>query len=171
MTNGWDDILRSGERIVWQGQPVPSQSMSKHEIITMIAGLGFALSAVLWMISAYKTGGFWPFGLIHMAVGLIVGFGPKWLGMYARRNTWFSLSTSRAFFAMRIPLAGPSLNAIDLTPHTGIDFDGDDPGTIRFRAKTVSLTGNQTLTTPQFDTIPDARAVFSLIRDIQRGIA
>ncbi|WP_417243874.1 aspartate carbamoyltransferase catalytic subunit [Celeribacter sp.] len=171
MTDGWDGILRSGERILWQGQPVPTHPMSKHELVTMVAGLGFCLAAVLWMISAYKTGGFWPFGLIHMAVGLIVGFGPKWLGMYARRNTWFSLSNSRAFFAMRIPLAGPSLNAIEITPHTGIDFDGDDPGTIRFRAEAVSITGNQTLTTPQFDTIPDARAVFALIRDIQRGIA
>lgn len=169
--SGWDEYLEGDEVVLWQGQPVRSVPLTPARIPFMIFGILFSGFALFWMVMAARDGALWQFGLIHFMAGILVGFGPHIVTPFMRRNTWYSLTTRRAFFAQNHPLRGRTLNAVTITPQTGVDFDGDSPGTIRFRGAATAITGARALSRPAFDRIVDAGDVFRMIRDIQRGVA
>lgn len=167
--DGWENILRPDERILWQGKPDARIKWDFKQMPTAIFGLIFAGFALFWMTEAYEAGAFWMFGLIHFFAGLGIGLGPILMAPFLATRTWYSLSNQRAFIATNMPLAGKELYAVEITPTLGLDFDGDDPGNIRFRDTAKSLTGARQDSTPRFSELPDAPQVFRLIRDIQRG--
>lgn len=169
MNAGWADILAPGERVLWQGQPDRRVPWRGGALPFAAFGLIFAGFAVFWMIMAARSGAFWAFGLIHFFAGLVMAFGPLLIGPYIAHHTWYSLSNRRAFFANDLPLAGKTLLALDLRPSLGVEFDGGDPGTIRFDGRAEPIYGARFDSTPSFSKIHDARTVFGLIRDIQKG--
>nr|WP_319248399.1 aspartate carbamoyltransferase catalytic subunit [uncultured Celeribacter sp.] len=171
MTDGWQDILHPGERVLWQGQPDGRVRFNGPQMPFALFGIIFAGFAVFWMVMAARSGGFWVFGLIHFFAGIVVALAPSLIGPYIANHTWYSLTNQRAFIATQMPFAGRELNAVDLRPSLGLDFDGRDPGTIAFHAKALPVVGTRTDSRPRFSQIPDARTVFALIRDIQKGTA
>lgn len=168
MSRGWDDILAPDERVLWQGQPDTTIRLRPRHIPTMIFGFVFSGFALLWMVSAYRAGAFWLFGIIHFGAGLAVALGPVLFRPLAARFTWYSLTSKRAFVATDFPWQGQRLNEIALTRETQVGFDGGAPGTIEF-GKTNVLVAKRGLDRQRFERIDDAHKVFGLIRDIQRG--
>ena len=171
MNEGWGDILQPGEHVLWQGQPDPSPRLTKPQLPAMLFGLMFSGFAVFWITTAMRAGSIWIFGLVHFFAGLVMAFGPIFIGPFMATCTWYSLTNRRAFFATRMPFSRPVLNVLDLRPSLGVDFDGDAPGTIRFRGRAEALVGDRFDSAPSFSKLHDARDVFKLIRDIQRGKA
>jgi len=171
MMNGWHDILAPGEHVLWQGQPSVPPRLSPRQIPVFLFGMMFAGFAVFWMSMAMRAGTIWVFGLIHLFAGLAVAIGPIFVMPFVASRTWYSLTNRRAFFATHLPFVGPTLNVLDLSPALGIEFDGKDPGTLRFQDKATPLVGTHFDGAPMFTKIQNARDVFGLIRDIQRGKA
>lgn len=171
MNEGWSDILEPGEKLLWQAQPETRISVDMSHLPQIVFGIIFAGFAVFWMAMAAKAGSLWMFGLVHFAAGISVAIGPILIGPAIRARTWYSLTDRRAFFARAVPFGGRTLNALRLTSRTGIDFDGAEPGTIKFRGVAAPLVGTRPISNPTFISITDARRVFTQIRDIQRGIA
>jgi hypothetical protein len=169
MTEGWGDILFPNERVLWQGQPDLRIQWRGPALPFAFFGVIFAAFALFWMIMAFRSGDFWLFGLIHFIAGLVIAFAPLLIGPFIARRTWFSLTTRRAFFANDLPFAGKTLLALDLRPSLGVEFDGDEPGTILFRGRAEPIVGERFDSSPAFAQIHDARTVYGLIRDIQKG--
>ncbi|SFJ82930.1 hypothetical protein [Celeribacter neptunius] len=171
MTEGWGDILFPGERVLWQGQPDRRIEWRGPQLPFAFFGLIFAGFALFWMVLAYRAGEFWLFGLIHFLIGLAIAVAPLVIGPLIARRTWYSLTTRRAFFANDLPFAGKTLLALDLRPSLGVEYDGHEPGTIQFHDRAAPILGERFDSAPVFSQIHDARNVFGLIRDIQRGTA
>ncbi|MDO6458337.1 hypothetical protein Q4560_12875 [Celeribacter halophilus] len=169
MTEGWADILHPGERVLWQGQPDQSIQWRGPAIPFAFFGVTFAVFALLWMVKTYLSGGYWLFGLFQFCTGLVITAAPLLIGPFIARRTWYSLSSRRAFFANDLPFSGKTLLALDLRPSLGVEFDGKDPGTIRFQGRAEPIIGRQFDSAPAFAQLPDARTVYGLIRDIQKG--
>lgn len=169
MIDGWNDILRPGERVLWQGQPDLSIQWRGPALPFALFGLIFAGFALFWMVLAMRAGEFWLFGLIHFVAGLTIAAAPLLLGPFIARRTWYSLTSRRAFFANDLPFAGKTLLALDLRPSLGVEFDGQNPGTIQFRDRAEPIVGDRFDSAPAFALIHDARSVYGLIRDIQKG--
>ena len=49
---GWEGILDPGERILWQGRPVPGIVWRPQQMVTFLFGLAFAGFALFWMLMA-----------------------------------------------------------------------------------------------------------------------
>ncbi|MBW6417871.1 aspartate carbamoyltransferase catalytic subunit [Celeribacter sp. PS-C1] len=169
MTEGWADILHPNERVLWQGQPDQKIQWRGPGLPFAFFGVVFAGFALFWMVNAFLAGGFWVFGLFQFITGLSVAFAPLLLGPFIARRTWYSLSSRRAFFASDMPFSGKTLLALDLRPSVGVEFDGQEPGTISFNTRAEPIVGEQFDSAPAFALIPDARTVYGLIRDIQKG--
>lgn len=167
---GWEGILDPGERILWQGRPVPGIVWRPQQLVALLFGLAFAGFALFWMLMAASAGGFfWMFGLIHFSVGLTVSFGPFFWPAYMRRHTWYTLTDRRAFIATDMPLLGRRLKSFPIERDTVLSYDAGTPATIHF-AQVVRRTKNGTSRTDiGFVRVPDGPEVYALMRQIQRG--
>lgn len=168
---GWDDILNDGEHLIWQGQPDARVRFDGPTLPFVFFGAVFVFFALHWTISTLQEGGVWAFGMFQLFAGLGAIWAALFLGPLLARRTWYSLTNRRAFFASDLPFAGKTLAAIDLRPSLGVSYDGKRLGTILFQGRAKSLVGQIAETTPSFSKLPDARHVYGLIRDIQKGTA
>ena len=134
--DGWDGILDTDEKVIWQGRPDGRIVVRIGNIAGFAFGLFFAGFALFWMIMASQAGGFfWMFGFLHFFVGLGVAFGAVFWSAWKRRHTWYTLTDRRAFIATDVPFRGRSLKSYPITRTTVLDYDGSDPATIMFRER------------------------------------
>lgn len=170
MTDGWDGILDEGEVVLWQGRPDASLVLGAANIVSGAFGLFFAGFALFWMVMAAQGGGFfWMFGLLHFGVGLSIALGPIFGGAFIRRRTWYTLTDKRAFVAIDLPVKGKSLDSYPINDNTTITFEEAGLSTIHF-AKGRRYRGFKKRIGPiGFERIPDGRAVYRMIRDVQKG--
>jgi hypothetical protein len=166
---GWDDILDEGEEILWQGRPDTSLVFDANALITSAFGVVFLSGALLWLNFALThTAGlgilaviFPAFGLIFVVIGLYLVAGHYHASAYRRRNTWFTLTSKRAYVATAF-LGQRSLKSWAVTPTLTLLLADGTPGSIWFdpgaRPQRVG-----------FERIADARAVLALMHRIQRG--
>ena len=165
---GWENILDTGETILWQGRPDGGIVLRSRNILTLIFGLFFAGFAVFWMIMAAQGGGgFWMFGLIHFSVGVGIAFSAIGWGAFLRRRSWYTLTDRRAFVATDLPLVGKRLKSYPITEETVLELVDGDLATVNF-ASITKRSKNGTRTVPiGFERIPDGRGVYRMMRDIQ----
>lgn len=193
---GWDDILAPGERILWQGRPDRAWVIGPANIAVALFGAAFGGFALVWM-SLVAQGGtlLWTFGLLHFAVGaLIILAGLVWPTVQ-RRHSWYALSTERAFIATDLPLLGRQLDSYPITPDSRLHLIDGSPGSVTFHTLATTFTGTDTRTMQMhgkpgiptnapsgprrrrrtrstrigFERIPDARRVYALMAQIQKG--
>jgi len=165
---GWEGILDTGEKILWQGRPDGKIVFRPANIVTFLFGLFFAGFALFWMIMASAAGGFfWAFGLIHFSVGLGLSFGAIFWGVFVRRHTWYTLTDRRAFIATDIPIGRRSLKSYPITDDTVLDFAPGDPASVWF-AEEVRRNKNTSIRKKiGFERITDGEKVYRMFRDIQ----
>lgn len=167
---GWEGILDPGERILWQGRPVPGIVWKPLHFMTMGFGLMFAGFALVWMIMAAQgPPGFWMFGLGHFSIGLGIAFGPPLWGAYKRARTWYTLTDRRAFIATDLPVFGRRLQSWPIDEDTVLEFEDDEPGSIWFATRRVRTKSGTRTVKIGFERVSGARDLFSLIRKVQRG--
>ncbi len=168
----WAGILDGDETILWQGRPDASVTFGAAALFQILFGMAFAGFALFWMVMASLGGGyFWAFGLIHFTVGVgIMVAGPLW-GPWRRRHTWYTLTNKRGFIATDMPLAGRKLRSYPIDARTVLGFEEGAFSDIHF-AKETRRTKNGVRSYPiGFERIADGRAVYALMRDIQKGTA
>ncbi|WP_420568371.1 aspartate carbamoyltransferase catalytic subunit [Thalassovita sp.] len=170
MTTGWQGILNDGEEILWQGRPDTAPVLTPSAFGKLIFGLFFSGFAVFWMIGAASTGGiFWMFGLIHFFAGVgVMGSGVFWPGIKAR-YTWYSLSNQRAFIATDFPWATRRLKSFPITAGTSLSLEEGKLDTVLFASEDYRVKGRTRTHRIGFQRIRDGRAVYNMMRDIQRA--
>lgn len=167
---GWEGLLDPGERILWQGRPGTAVRLGASDIFMMVFGTFFAGFALFWMFMASLAGGlFWLFGSIHFAVGLGIILWPVLGRPYVRRHTWYTLTDNRAFIARDLPVKGRSLKSYPITAETTLTLEDHQPGTVIFASEWRRGKNGNYETKIGFKDIDDARAVYALMRGIQRG--
>lgn len=169
---GWEGLLDPKERILWQGRPDPVVRIGFGDIGLMVFGTFFAGFALFWMVMASQAGGiFWMFGSLHFAVGMAIILWPVLGRPYLRRHTWYTLTDKRAFIATDVPLRGRRLKSYPITEDTPLTIEDRQPGAIFFASEWRRGKNGSHETRIGFHNIQDARAVYALMRRIQRGEA
>lgn len=166
---GWDGILDPGEDILWQGRPDPGFAVPPGGLIKALFGAVFTGASVVWMMmAAHAPGPFWMVGLIFFFAGLGIIGDALVMPTIRRRNTWYTLTGSRAFIARRLLLRGRRLDSYPIGPDTKLTLVDGALGSVHFAAPT-RRSETRTGTVPVgFERIPDAREVYALMRQIQR---
>lgn len=121
--SGWEDILRPGETILWQGQPGQDLHLSSKPM-QILMGLVIAGFALFWIFATLTTGEdpgpmrlVLPlFGLIFVYQGLGMAGGFALWDAYKRRRTWYTLTDLRAFIRREV------LGRTSLEQHEVADF-------------------------------------------------
>jgi len=167
---GWKDILDDDEDIIWQGRPDGKVVIGIKNIAGVIFGIFFAGFALFWMTMAASAGGyFWAFGLIHFAVGLGIMAGAVFWKPYVRRNSWYTLTSRRAFIASKLPLVGKSLKSYPIGASTPLDFRQGDPSTIIFATERKRTNNGTRKIEIGFERIEDGHDVYKKFREVQKN--
>lgn len=166
---GWENILASDEKILWQGRPMQGIALRASHTFTTLSGLAFSGFALFWMIMASQAGGyFWTFGLIHFTAGIGVILGPILWPAYMRKRTWYTLTTDKAYIADITFLGQKRLRSYPITKDTPIEVVSGTYTTINF-ASEQRRGKNRTYTVPiGFERLTEGDTVRGMIRKIQK---
>ncbi|MDJ0826402.1 MAG: hypothetical protein QNJ16_12930 [Rhodobacter sp.] len=167
----WSGVLRDGETVLWQGRPAPTLRFRIKSPVQAFQAVFFAGFGVAWIAMTRPVPvPVWPFGLIFLGLGLYQAVGVQVWDAYLRRHTRYALTDRRAVIATRPPWGDRRLSDYAIAGDTVLDFDGADPGTIWFahRTRNFGRSGEERLSVG-FELIPEARKVYGLMRDVQRG--
>lgn len=167
--DGWEGILHTGEKILWQGRPGQDFHIGAGQIFGGIFGLFFAGFAVFWMTMAARADGiFWMFGLLHFSVGVAMTFGSIVGPTWRRRHTWYTLTDRRAFVATDLPFKGRTLKSYPITPSTRIAYRSGPYATIHFaEERRKNSKGHSYTVKIGFERLEDGDAVMRKVREAQ----
>ena len=182
---GWNAMLEPGEKILWQGAPVPG--LGVRDVINgrFFFGLFFTGFAIIWTVSAStiggRTGGFAAFaliGLFFILVGLFMAIGAPFVTAYRRRRTRYALTDRAALIAASV-LGRSRFSRTPLGEMNALELDDDQPGTVTFKREIViseystrGRTGMQrrrrsrSEKTTAFERIADARPVYRQLSEL-----
>ena len=174
----WRPFLAAGERILWEGRPVPGFKFSRSALMKSGFGLFFLLFSLFWMAMAFgitsvspegsddPIGSIFPlFGLPFVVVGGYLTFGHFLWDKWKRDKTNYALSDRRAFIAT--DLLGKSLKSYPIEPQTVLTFEPAAPPSVYFAEKT-RRTKNGSYTVPiGFERIDEGEDVYRLLLAIQ----
>ncbi len=171
-TSGWEGLLDPGERILWQGRPGTAIRIALGDIVLIVFGTCFAGFSLFWMVMASQAGSFfWLFGSLHFCVGMGIILWPVLGRPYLRRHTWYTLTDKRAFIATDVPLRGKRLKSYPINADNSLTFEDRQPGSVIFASEWRRGRNSSYETRIGFKDIDDARAVYGLMRRVQRGEA
>lgn len=168
MNDDWSGLLNPGERILWQGQPDARIDWRRLRVmpamlgaVFVCVGLGVAGSG-LARLGSDGLHALVPaaMGLVFAAVGLRAAVGDVVIDGFRRSRTWYTLTDQRMLVATQ-KRGKRQLRDYTLAPETGVVFEDGTPGS-------VLISGRKNA---GFRRIDDARAVYDLVRKVQRGQA
>jgi hypothetical protein len=177
--DNWTAYLQPGERILWEGAPLPGIRnrarlvfLSLFGVPFFLAGLGGTAVAVGHIFWLGEVG----LGLFTLAISLIfVGLGytlvaHQWVeAARAHRTTRYALSTRAAYVARQSRKR--ALESFPILPATALELepcDGYDNLWFHTRRERDS-DGGLTTTRVGFEGIADGTEVYQLMRGIQTG--
>ena len=166
--------LDRNERELWAGAPrtgIVFRGVDAFLIPYSVFCAGFA---VFWEVLALRSGPafFAIFGAVVVLVGLHFVFGRFLYDAWRRGRTVYQLTTQRIIIAN-----GATLKSLDLRTLSDVTLSErpDGSGTITFGPTSFQTMINSGMVgpgvpqIPAFEFIPEARRVYSLIRDAQRA--
>ena len=170
--------LDRGERQVWAGQPKQGLVLRASDTYMIPFSLLWAGFAVFWEASVLRTnapGFFALWGIPFVLMGLYITVGRFFLDAYRRARTTYAVTSERVLINMRgFSASTKSLNLATLSDIT-LNERSDGTGTITFGPTNplAQMYGGTwwpgLQQTPSFEMIPDARRVYDMVRDAQRG--
>ena len=176
---GWEGYLDPGERVLWQGQPDTAMRADLSNPKRTAFGAVFALAALVWTATVLRGGT--PNGLMALvmplaglafaALGVNLATGGIPFGVLRRRATTYTLTDRRAIVATAW-LGRRTLRSYPLGPDSHATLDDGPRPAIRFATGYAQTEDGSIRTRHGFTHMgDDARAVYDLIRRIQRGQA
>jgi hypothetical protein len=177
--DSWETYLQPGERILWEGAPLPG-IRNRGRLVFMslfgvpflvfgVAGTGVGLRHAFWL-------GQWGLGLVTTSLALIfLFFGytfaiHQWVdAARAHRTTRYGLTSRGAYIARQTRKR--SLDAFPILPETALELeqcDGYDNLWFHTRREKDS-DGDLSTTRYGFEGINDGTDVYQLMRSIQTG--
>jgi hypothetical protein len=167
--------LERGERQLWAGVPRQGIVFRPADVFMIPFTLLWAGFAVFWESSVLRTnapGFFALWGIPFVLVGIYITVGRFFFDASRRRKTTYGLTSSRVIIA-----TGRTTKSLNLATLSDVTLTerADGSGTITFGPTTLQQTmysgmawpGVQQV--PAFELIPDAKAVYQMIRQAQQG--
>ena len=168
--NDWDGILATGERILWQGQPLPRVSFRGGHIMETLMGVFFMGFSLFWMKMAMQAPGpFWMFGLLFFFIGLYNAFGKYFWAAFKRQHTWYTLTNQTAYIANDMPFASRSLKSYPINSDSVLEYLPGDAATIYFGSEIKKTNKSTRKLKIGFEHLEDGNKVYDLLRQIQKG--
>jgi hypothetical protein len=170
--SGWDAILDTDEKILWQGRPDPAFHIDFGKALEMVFGLFFWGFSIFWIsMAAAMAGPFALFGLPFFGIGFYMVIGQHFWKTYLRRHTWYTLTNKRAFIATDLPVKGKSLKSWPVSANTPVDLTRGPPDTITFARETRRGNNSNYTVDIGFERIHNGADVYRLMRNIKKGNA
>ena len=178
MTTDWRDVLATGERLLWEGQPDRGLILRPIEILLIPFSLLWGGFAIFWNVTAWTSGAgteFQLFGMPFLLVGAYVIAGRFVHDIWLRRRTSYAVTDQRVVIR-RVGLGG-GVRSIDLValPVLELHEDSSGRGTVRFENRSLFGGSGFDIWVPglassaQFLRIADARVVYAIIRRQRAG--
>lgn len=171
--NGWDGILESDERILWQGRPETRLVFPPERKGGFWAGIGLAVIGLLQLSVLLRVDleiTLWPYALIPVGLGAaIVAVQPFWTRM-RRRRTWYTLTDRRAFIATEMPLRGKRLQSWPVDGDAPLILTESNPASVWFAEEREKRDNGRVHVTPiGFERIADAAEVVEQMRELREA--
>lgn len=172
---GWNAYLDRGEKLIWEGAPLPGMRFKPSDIFISLFGTFFFAFALFWtgmaMAVPSNMGGFdllFPFfGLPFMVVGAYMMFGRFFWEAYVRGKTRYALTSKRAIVAQSAWRR--TLKSYPIDADTRIEFQPGDAATLYFAQETKRGRKGATYTVKHgFEYIRNGDEVYRMMRQIQQ---
>jgi hypothetical protein len=163
------------ERQLWSGSPRSGIVLRPADAFLIPFSILWAGFAFFWEATVLKTdapGFFALWGIPFVLVGLYVVIGRFFVDAWRRGRTMYQLTSDRVVIT-----TGQTIKSLSLRTLSDVTLTerSDGSGTITFGPSNFTSTmyaGMQwpgVVQVPAFELIPDARRVYSLIRDAQKA--
>jgi hypothetical protein len=175
-SGGWHIYLDRGEKLLWEGAPLPGLRFKPSDLFLSIFGAFFFGFAVFWIGMASSMGGgmsgfemiFPLFGLPFVAVGAYLMIGRYFWEAHVRTKTRYALTNKRAIVAKSA--WGRSLKSWPINSSTQIEYQPGSAATLYFaKEEKRGSKGSRYTVKKGFQYIPDGDAVYRLMRQVQQG--
>lgn len=183
MDNAFQGRLMPDERLVWAGKPNSGLMLTARDGFLIPFSLMWGGFAIFWEWSVvHSTKGEGPgsffvlWGIPFVLFGVYFIFGRFFVDAWARSRTTYGVTSQRILILRDGPFRKFTALAIDRLPELSLLERAGGSGTIRFAAddgfwgRRNGFSGWSPALdqTPQFMSIPDARAVFDQIEKLRR---
>lgn len=167
-------FLGKDEKLLWWGQPGMGLAFRPSDAYLIPFSLVWCGFAVFWEWSVTRAKGplgFGLFGLIFVCIGVYLVIGRFFVDAVKRRRTVYGLTNQRVLiYSNFLRLSVRSLELRTLNEMT-LQPGSNDSGTITFGSpKTTPWFGGMDAT-PTFEMIPNAQAIYAMIRQAQQALA
>ncbi|MEL7166658.1 MAG: hypothetical protein AAGL96_14400 [Pseudomonadota bacterium] len=166
----WQGLLDPDERIIWQGQPsrrVQLEFESVFSVIFMAVWTGIPLFALITQPGSAVL----IIPVLFVGIGAYFFVGQHFWAAFQRRRTFYTLTNTRAFIG-HAALTGRTLDSYPITQDTPLQLDEGRARAVWFATGPKTHMFSNARTAPiGFQRLDDPRAVYQLLRNVQRGDA
>jgi hypothetical protein len=184
-----DDLLNTGEKVLWRGQPPSGLLVLRPQDLVLmpffLVWTGFSLFWELMALGVVFAGGedlagpgicFPLFGLPFVAIGLYMLVGRFILDVPARRRTYYALTDRRVLIVSGLRERSVNSLLLDKIENVEMLIHRNGTGTIMFsgprstsmaRGRYYSSGVNYNSIVPSFDHIQNPKAVYDMILEAQ----
>lgn len=180
----WEAYFDPGERLIWQGAPVPGVHVGPGGIFLSLFGLPFLLAGLgVFFGGIYAlfrgdagfmdgAGGLFAmvFALPFICVGGLLTSWPWVRGPLEARRVRYALTDRRAYVAKRF--FKRSMESYPIVPEAPLELERGKTDSVYFHTyHTRDSDGDTTVNRVGFENIAEGEEVYGLLRRIQRGEA
>mgnify|MGYP000004662641 CR=1 FL=1 len=176
----WEDYFEPGEVLLWQGAPEPGAKFSWGFVVISIFGVPFLLAGLSSMgqgISAFfRQDGpmaimlglfFITFSVPFLLIGLALIFGPWLASIHGHKFVQYALTNKRAYIAKSF--IKHAIDSYVIGPDNVITLEQGKFDSVKFATvHSHDSDGDKITKSVGFDWISEGRAVYHLIREIQK---
>lgn len=180
----WDDWFEPGEKLLWEGAPMPGVSNWPRNLFFTCFGipfLGGGLATASLGVSYLFKFASWgdpllgilltAFSVPFLTCGIAMVMGGWVLDYLAPRRTRYALTDRAGYIASSF--WGRKMEVIPIESRTRVELTEARNGTstiyFHFR-ETIDSDGDRTTTKKGFESIADGRTVYDLVRQQQRAM-
>ena len=174
--------LAPGERLLWSGRPAGGILLHRADVFLIPFSLLWAGFVIFWELTAVRSraGAFFSiWGLAFILIGLYFVIGRFIVDAWQRRQTTYGLTDQRAIIVSRSLGGGRQVKSLPLRTLSEVTLSerpngsgtiklGPTPGSM-FSILTIDAAWPGIARPPMFEMIPNAREVYTLLRQAQSG--
>jgi hypothetical protein len=172
--------LGTGEHLLWSGQPKSGLRLRAGDALLIPFSLLWAGFAVFWEMSVISSGApffFMLWGIPFLFVGVYITIGRFFVDAYIRGKTVYGVTNERVLIISGLINRTVKTLSLRNLPEITLEQRSDGSGTITFGSSVPFASwyrgfewpGMNQRMPPAFDLIPDAKAVYDIIRQAQRA--
>lgn len=175
----WEDYFQPGEKLLWQGAPMPGFHAPGAVIFMSIFGIPFLVAGLalgfggLWAIFIAESWGerglallATVFGLPFLGIGLYLVIGQWWIVIAAPRRIRYALSTRAAYIARNFWRR--QMTVYPISADTPLELvKGRLGDTLWFHSYTEKDSDGPVTTRAGFENIAEGRQVLRLMRELK----